>query len=141
VTETIREAREEEVSLDPEPGSLHGQERTRASSVTPASSISRQAVTQSARLAGQAAVRTLALIDKPGSLVHSQPPTFRQAWDRHLECARHYEAMLLRWPRYVWGWLHLFIVKPLLNLTEWITESPARCAVAAVIGTVIWIWS
>lgn len=87
------------------------------------------------------ASRAAAVLDKPGSLVHSQPPTFRQARDRHHECARHYEALILRWPRLLWGWFHLLAVKPALNLLEWVTESPARFFVSVAIAAVIWFFS
>ena len=83
---------EKELPPGAEPKTLRRQERTRASSVTPDQVPSSGVVTDSIRRAGQAAVRGLAVLDKPGSLVHAQPPTFRQAWDRHRECAGHYEA-------------------------------------------------
>lgn len=82
-----------------------------------------------------------ASLDRRGSLFDAQPPTFRQARTRHHECADHFQAGLLRWPRYVWGYFHLLIVKPLLNLAEWVTESPARFFVAVIIVAVIWFWS
>jgi hypothetical protein len=72
--------------------------------------------------------------------VHSQPPTFRQARDRHHECAGHFGTPVLRWLRLMWGYLHLLAVKPVLNLAEWVTESPARFFVAIAILAVLWIW-
>lgn len=103
----------------------------RARSIPPASLASLKTVTQ----------RATALLDRPGSLVHAQPPTFRQARDRHHECAAHFQAGALRWPRLAWGYLHLLVIKPALNLAEWVTESPARLAVTAAIIGVVWIWS
>lgn len=136
-------AREEAEAVAPEPSPepLRRQARTRASSVTQAASTASQPVTQRVRAAGRALSSSAALLDKPGSLVHSQPPTFRQARDRHHECAHHFEAALLRYPRLLWGYLHLLTIKPALNLAEWITETPARFFVALIVAIVIWIWS
>ena len=110
-------------------------------SVTPPASVALQAVTDGAQAAQRLALSAVALLDRPGSLIDAQPPTFRQARDRHHECAGHFQAALLRWPRYAWGYVHLVFVKPVLNLAEWITESPARFTVALAIGVVIWFWS
>jgi hypothetical protein len=73
------------------------------------------------------------------SLIHSQPPTFHEAWRRHHECAGHYEAALLKYPRLVWGYFHLLVIKPLLNLLEWVTESPARLVITAIVLFLI-VW-
>lgn len=110
-------------------------------SVTPPASVTRDAVTQSARAARQAAVRAVAILDKPGSLAHSQPPTFAQARDRHHECAGHFSAPVLRWLRLTWGYAHLLLLKPALNLAEWITESPARLFITAALAAAVWFWS
>jgi hypothetical protein len=40
----------------------------------------------------------------------------------------------------MWGYFHLLIIKPALNLTEWITESPARFTVALTLSAVIWFF-
>ena len=77
---------------------------------------------------------------KPGSLVHSQPPTFKQSRDRHHECARHYGHSAIRWPRLLWGYFHLLVIKPVLNLAEWVTESPARFFIAVAVIAVIWFF-
>jgi hypothetical protein len=73
--------------------------------------------------------------------VHAQPPTFRQARDRHHECASHFEAALLRYPRYLWGYFHLLIIMPALYLVVWVTESPARFFVTAALAAIIWFFS
>lgn len=113
--------------------------RARTAIVLPAPAAL-NAVTQRVRQAGQVAARAAALLDRPGSLAHSQPPTFAQSRDRHHECARHYEAPILRWPRLLWGYFHLLVIKPLLNGLEWVTESPARFFVTAALAAVIWFF-
>ena len=106
-----------------------------------ASSSAATAVTERVQRAGEIVSKAAALLDRPGSLVHSQPPTFRQAWDRQMECARHYAKVYVRWPRALWGAVHVLLVKPALNLAEWLAESPARFIVAVVILGAIWLWS
>jgi hypothetical protein len=147
VTVTASEEKEEEreVLPGPGPGPLRRQERARASSVTPAELPSPGVVTDSIRRSWQVAVLTgtflAGMLNKPGSLVHAQPPTFAQAWDRHLECARHYDALLLRWPRYWWGAVHTAVIKPALNFAEVASASPAWLFVTAAVGTLIWYFS
>jgi hypothetical protein len=109
-------------------------------SVTQADSIAFQAVTQSARAVFRGGVSVLAALDRAGSLPDAQPPTLRQARDWQHKCAGHYQAPLIRWPRLLWAYVHLLIIKPALNGLEWVTASPARSAVAAAILAVIWIW-
>lgn len=109
--------------------------RERAPRTAPASL---KAATERARLTG---VFLASMAGKPGSLVHSQPPTFAQAYDRHRECAGYFGAPVLRWLRLAWGYAHLAAVKPALNLAEWVTESPPRAFVTAVLFTAIWFWS
>ena len=109
-------------------------------SLTPPGKTALTAVTERVRVAGRFASKGGALLDRPGSLIHSQPPTFKQSRDRHHECAGHYEALILRWPRLLWGYFHLLIVKPLLNGLEWVTESPLRFLVAIALAAVIWIF-
>ena len=96
------------------------------------------AVTERARVAGTAAAKSA---NGKDSLIHSQPPTFHEAWAHHHECARHYEAALLKYPRLAWGYFHLLVIKPLLNGLEWVTESPARFIVTAAILTIIWFFA
>jgi hypothetical protein len=140
---TVSEEKEGQEAVPPEaaPESLCGQVRTRASSVAPPTAASLGAVTQRVRAAGQVASRVGALLDRPGSLVHSQPPTFRQARDRHHECACHYRHPLLRWQRLLYGYFHLLVIKPALNLAEWVTESQARFVVAALIVAAVWFFT
>lgn len=109
-------------------------------SVTQADSVALEAVTQSARAAFRFTMAAIAAADRAGSLGDAQPPTLRQARAWHHKCAGHYRAGILRWPRLLWGYLHLLIVKPALNGLEWVTASPARAAVAAAVLAVIWIW-
>ncbi len=99
------------------------------------------AVAERVRRAGEIASKAAALLDRPGSLVHSQPPTFRQAWDRQMECARHYGTPVVRWLRALWGAVHVLLVKPALNLAEWLGESPARAFIAVALIAAIWLWS
>ena len=82
----------------------------------------------------------LAALDRAGSLPDAQPPTLRQARAEHHRCAGHYQAAAMRWPRLLWGYVHLLIIKPALNGFEWVTFSPARAFVAAALLAVVWIW-
>lgn len=82
-----------------------------------------------------------AMANKPGTLLHSQPPTFWQAWDRHRECAGHFGAPLLRWLRLMWACFHLLAILPPLYLLAWVTESPLRLFIATALVTAIWFWS
>ena len=83
------------------------------------------------------AVRAAQWVAPKGSLLNSQPPTFAQQHERHQQCAAHFQSGIFRWPRLVWGYVHLLVVKPPLNLMEWITESPARTCVAVALCYVI----
>ena len=40
-----------------------------------------------------------------------------------------------------WGYGHLLIIKPALNFTEWVTETPLRFLGAVILAVVIWHWS
>lgn len=95
-------------------------------------------VTQRVRRAGEVASLLAAMANKPGTVLHSQPPTFWQAWDRHKECAGHFGPPLLRWLRLAWGCLHLLVILPPLYLLSWITESPLRLFITAALSAVIW---
>jgi hypothetical protein len=46
--------------------------------------------------------------------------------------------LLIRWPRLLWGYVHLLIIKPALNAAEWVTASPIRLAVALAILAAFW---
>jgi len=132
-TQSEREVREGQVPPETAPGSLCGEARTCATSVTPRDSIAFQAVTQSARAVFRGGVSVLAAMDRAGSLPDAQPPTLRQARAEHHRCAGHYQAALLRWSRLAWGYVHLLVIKPALNGFEWVTFSPARSAVAVAL--------
>lgn len=102
-------------------------------------------VTERARAAGAslalAAGRAAEYLDRPGSLVHTQPPTFARARELHHEAAARHAAPLLRGLRLVWGYGHLILIKPLLNLLEWVTETPARFLAAVVLGVIVYYFS
>jgi hypothetical protein len=136
IGEAVREGSPQEMpSAQP-----HAESAQRARSVAQPDSVAFQAVTQSARVLFQGSMSALAALDRGVSLRDAQPPTFRQARDWHHRCAGHYQAALIRWPRLLWGYLHMLLVKPALNGLEWVTASPARMAVAAAVLAVIWIW-
>ena len=139
IDEEVREG-SEEGSSPPEPQPVNPTRRgaQRAKSLTRAAFTALTAfwavVTLRSRKTG---ARVAAVVNGPGSLVHDRLPTFAEAWARQCECARHYKTAMwcpwLQYPRYVWGFIHVFVVKPLLNGAEWVTESTARSAVAAVL--------
>jgi len=112
----------------------------RAKSITRTDSIALQAVTQGARTVFRGGLSALAALDRAGSLPDAQPPTLRQAREWQHKCAGHYQSLLIRWPRLLWGYVHLIVIKPALNGLEWVTASPARSAVAAALLAVVWIW-
>lgn len=112
----------------------------RANSITLPDSVAFQVVTQGARTVFRGGVSVLAALDRAGSLPDAQPPTLRQAREWQHRCAGHYQSLLIRWPRLLWGYVHLLIIKPALNGLEWVTASPARSAVAAALLAVAWIW-
>ena len=112
----------------------------RARSITRGDSIAFEAVTQSARTVFRGGVSVLAALDRAGSLPDAQPPTLRQAREWQHRCAGHYQSPLIRWPRLLWGYVHLVVIKPALNGLEWVTASPARSAVVAALLAVVWIW-
>jgi hypothetical protein len=84
-------------------------------------------------------LRALFAVPARSSLLHSQPSSLAQTRARHKEAAQHWEAVLARWPRHLWGWGHLAL-KALLHLIEWVTESPARFIVAAAFLAACWLW-
>jgi hypothetical protein len=113
----------------------------RARSITPPASVALDALTQGGRAARQTMASALAAFDKPGSLFGARPATFQEARAWHHQCAGHYEAALLRWPRLVWGYVHLLVVMPALRAAEWVTGSPARLFVTLAVTAVIWFGS
>jgi hypothetical protein len=108
----------------------------RAKSVTLPSLDSLKPVTQRVQSAGASAAKAANSRD---SLIHAQPPTFAQCWAEHAECAKHYEAALIRIPRYIWAAVHVGLVKPVCDLTQWVLFSPLRLAVLAVVVAVIYL--
>lgn len=112
----------------------------RARSITRPSSVTRDAVTQSAQAACRTMASAVAVLDRPGSLADARPPTLREAREWHHRCAGHYEQVFMAAPRLVWGYVHLLIVVA-LRAVEWVTASPARIAVAAGVAAAVWYWS
>lgn len=142
VSETgLREGSEEEVPPEAALESLRRQARTRASSVALPSPASPHSVTVRVRQAGVAVAKAAVLLDKPGTLLHAQPSTFRQAHDRHRECADWFRSPVLRWLRRAYGWFHILLVKTALNGLEWVTESPLRAVIAIALIAAIWFFS
>jgi hypothetical protein len=107
-------------------------------SLTRPSSIAFDAVTQSARFLFRGGASVLTAVDRAGALGDAQPPTLRQARAEHHRCAGHYQAAAVRWPRLLWGYVHLLVIKPALNGFEWVAFSPARSAVAAAVFLAFW---
>ena len=139
-TASEEKKREEEVSPDPGAETLRREARTRASSLTPSSSIALQVVTDSAQGLRRVITSAGAFFDRSDSLADSQPHTFRQARAWHHRCAGEFNALLLRWPRLAFGYLHMAVVKPALNLAEWVTESPVRCVIALGVYLILRHW-
>lgn len=78
------------------------------------------------------------LLDRPESRPGYRP-TFPGARDWHHKCADYYAAVpLVRWLRLAYGYAHLMLVKPVLDFTEWFTESPARGLVTVAVAVIIW---
>lgn len=141
MTLSDEEVREGSAPPDDAAAEFSAEARAQArTSLTRPDSIAFQAVTQSARVLFRGGVSALAALDRAGSLPDAQPPTLRQAREWQHRCAGHYQSLLIRWPRLLWGYVHLLIIKPALNGLEWVTASPARSAVAAALLAVAWIW-
>jgi hypothetical protein len=141
-----REVEEGSLPEIPQEPEMTAQPRALArASLTLPSPASLVPVTQRARAAGMVAARAAGqaaeILDRPGSLVHAQPPTFARAREQHHEAAARHSAPFVRGLRLAWGYLHLLLVKTVLNGLEWVTENPARFLVAVIIGAVVWLWS
>jgi len=137
LAEEVREGSPETAFPDAQPESA---QRARSVTLPPLPSLT--AVTERVRKAGAAVSKAGALLDKPGSLIHAQPPTFKQAKDRHHECAGHIRTWtILRVGRYAWGWFHLLVILPPLYLLAWVTESPLRLFIAAALAAAVLYWS
>lgn len=89
-----------------------------------------------AQSAGAKAAKTANTRD---SLLHSQPPTFAQAWQQHKDHIGRHEALLITVPRHAWAVIHMTL-KAVLNALEWVTATPPRFFIAAAILTVLLIW-
>jgi hypothetical protein len=98
-------------------------------------------VTERVRVLREHLGKLAAYLDRPGSLVHAQPPTFARAREQHHEAAGGHNGLLLRGLRLTWGYAHLLIIKPVLNGLEWVTETPLRCFVAVALAFAVWFWS
>lgn len=139
---TVREEAREGSSLavSPEINAEAGA-HARASVTLPSALPSAASVTARVRQAGELVSRAGALLDKPGTLVHAQPPTFRQAHDRHRECAAYFQLPVLRFARRAWGWFHLLVIKSLTGGLDHYTESPLAALIVVAIGVTIWFFS
>ena len=73
------------------------------------------------------------------SLAYARPSSLADCWALHRASAEHYQAGLLRWPRYAWGRVHVALKAVLFGL-DWVTESPARLLVAAAVAAACWFW-
>lgn len=70
-----------------------------------------------------------------GGHLTSRPQSLREAHAHVHEAAGRYEALLLRVPRLMWGYVWL-LLKAVLNTVEWVTRSPVTFVTAAVLITV-----
>jgi hypothetical protein len=134
VTEIVEAARE---GSPPEFPSAEESTRRGArarESITQPSSVALDALTQGARWVRAWLAR---LLDRPGSRDGGRP-TFAAAREWHHKCAGDCGIPLVRWFRLAWGYGHLLLVKPATDFADWVTESPPRFAVAAVIAAAIW---
>jgi hypothetical protein len=142
VTVTREEGREGSspaVAQDPESNAS-----TRAcarESVPPASPLPSEPVTQRARALRRVLARTAEFLDQPESLVHHHPPTFARSRERHHEAAGRHSVPLLAGARLTWGYLHLVLIKPVLNFLEWVTETPLRFSAVIILCVIVWIGS
>jgi hypothetical protein len=141
IAEAVREGSSPEFL----PAEINPQNAQRAKSVTLPPLTALVPVAERVRTAGAVAVslgaKAAALADRPGSLVHAQPPTFVQARVSHHVAARQHNAPLLRALRLIWGYAHMVLIKSVLNALEWVTETPLRAVGALVLILIIWLWS
>lgn len=139
VDEATREGSAPAAPQDPETTAV-----TRAcarASVPPASLLPSREVTQRVRVAREHLGKLAAYLDRPGSLVHAQPPTFARARELHHHHAGRHAVPVLKGLRLAWGYFHLLIIKPPLNFAEWVTETPLRLLGATVLALIVWHWS
>ena len=155
MTTQSSEARDEAVqeavaSPEAEAGFQRAGARARANSVPTALPVVHHEAVQgdappsaqeAARRAAEAIARLRAALTLPAgtSLLHAQPPSLVQTHSRHKEASEHWEAALARVPRRLWGYGHT-VLKALLHVIEWVTESPARFVIAAAFLVACWYW-
>jgi hypothetical protein len=65
------------------------------------------------------------------AMVHRQPPSIAQVWERHMASARHYNAGLLRGPRYLWALAHTPVAAA-AYLLAWLTSSVPLLVITAL---------
>jgi hypothetical protein len=134
--EKLREGSAAADEAVPEPNAeARAQART---SLTQPSSIAFDVVTQSARFLFRGSMSALTAMDRAGSLRDLQPPTLGETRAWHHRCAGHYATAVIRWPRLLWGYVHLLLVKPALMAAEWVTASPVRLVVALAVLAAFW---
>jgi hypothetical protein len=154
---TVSEEKEvrEEVPEGAAPESLRREARTCASSLTPEAATvvadvtlrahhpyvhaAKRVVETSRARAKRAGAKTAQAANTRDSLLHSQPPTFAEAWAQHKAHAGRHEAWLITVPRHIWAVIHMTL-KAVLNGLEWVTATPPRFFIAAAIITVLAIW-
>jgi hypothetical protein len=83
--------------------------------------------------------RLAGLASQPGTLLHAQPMTFRQAHARHRECAGHYQHPAAAGLRQAYGWLHMAFIKAPLNYLEWATQSPLGGLIHVLLGLGVYL--
>jgi hypothetical protein len=108
---------------------INAQARAHARAIlAPPTSISLQAITDSAQALRRTFASAATYMDRPGTLVDAQPPTFRQARQEHHRCAAHFNALLFAWPRLAWGYAHIIAIKAPLYFAEMVSFSPVWLA-------------
>jgi hypothetical protein len=75
-----------------------------------------------------------------GSLLHARPASLAEAHERHLHAAGAFSVRSLRWPRLAWAYLIHLPVKIVTHTLDWVTESPARAFIAALVILAAWHW-
>jgi hypothetical protein len=107
----------------------------------PAAPASLLPVTRRVQAPRQILSHAAAALDRPGSLVHAQPPTLARAREQHHEAADRHSVPLFKGMRLAWGYFHLIFIKSVLNGLEWVTKTPLRLIGATILALVIWHWS
>jgi hypothetical protein len=145
VIEIATEEGKEGTSLESPRPAANPESAQRARSLPFPSPAALAPVAERVRTVADFAVRTgvkaAELTDRPASLIHAQPPTFVEARVRHHERARSHRWAVARTLHFVYGYLHMVLIKPALNFLEWVTETPSRLAAAVAIIVIIYFWS